>query len=505
MKHMKKLASLLLALVMVMGLATTAFAAGETGTITINNAVVGQTYTVYQILDLESYSDVSNTDQDNLENPTGGNYAYKATVAWSNLINSDAIKGVYVNVDAQGYVTWKDSADAAAFAKLAQAYAKTNNIISQGTKTATAAEGSAATTTVTFADLDLGYYLVDSTLGTLCSLDTTNPSVTIQEKNTAPTNKKEVQEDFTDSYGSVNDADIGDTVNFKSTITLPKGSENIVFHDTMSSGLALDTASIKVYTDANMTTELAAGNYTVATSGLTDGCTFEVSFNQTYLNGLTAESTTVYVKYAATINSTAVVGGSGNSNTSKVSYGDKNNTKTTPGSTTTTYTWSFDVLKYANGDKSKVLADAQFVLLNNNKDKVATIVNGKLTGWANVPTADDDGNITWPENTTLTTDSDGKIAIAGLDADTYYLREIAAPAGYNKLATDVPVTITPTKSNDGTSMSLTSVTAEVENKSGSELPSTGGMGTTIFYVLGGILVVGAAILLITKKRMGAEK
>ena len=164
MKRFKKLAGLMLALVMVLAMALPAFAEGETGSITINDAVVGQTYTVYQILDLESYNASANA------------YAYKATTAWNTFINSDAIKGTYVEVDTQGYVTWKTGADAAAFAKAAQKYAKDNSIANQGSVTAT-------TTTVSFTGLDLGYYLVDTTLGTLCSLDTTNPDVVMEEKN----------------------------------------------------------------------------------------------------------------------------------------------------------------------------------------------------------------------------------------------------------------------------------------------------------------------------------
>ena len=115
MKLTNKLAGILLALAMVLGIAATAFAEGETGSITIYDAAVGQTYTIYQILDLESY------------NNKAGAYAYKATTAWNTFINSGAIKGIYVEVDAQGYVTWKDGADAAAFAKAAQKYAKDNS------------------------------------------------------------------------------------------------------------------------------------------------------------------------------------------------------------------------------------------------------------------------------------------------------------------------------------------------------------------------------------------
>ena len=98
-----------------------------------------------------------------------------------------------------------------------------------------------------------------------------------------------------------------------------------------------------------------------------------------------------------------------------------------------------------------------------------------------------------------------KLNFKGLDSGTYYLREIEAPNGYNKLADDEEVKIEPTTDTENNKMSLAAVTAEINNNSGSELPSTGGMGTTIFYVLGSILLFGAAVLLITKKRMNGNK
>lgn len=487
MKTIKKMLAMLLAAVMLLAMSATAFAAQEGeltgGSITINDAVTGQTYKIYQLLYLEGY------------NATYNAYSYKANSAWEDWLKTQE---KYVKFDGQGYVTWVENADVEVFAKDAQAYAKDNNI-EPGADAVTATG-----TTVKFENLKLGYYLVDTTLGTLCSLDTTNPDVVMEEKNEAPSNEKSVEEDSNGEYGSVNDADIGQTVNYKSTVTLPKGSENVVFHDTMSSGLTLDEKSIKVYIDENLENELAADKYTLKNTGLTDGCTFEVSFSQTYLNELTATAT-VYVVYSATINGKAVVAGEGNSNTSKLSYGDESNTKTTPDSTTKTYTWSFDVLKYGNGDKSKVLKDAQFVLLNSDKNMVATIVNGKLTGWVTAPAAGTDGTITWPANVALTTNEQGKINIAGLDADTYYLREIKAPDGYNKLTADTEVKIESTTSEDGKTLTLTPVTAEVDNKAGVELPSTGGMGTTIFYILGAVMVVGAGILLVVRRRMSVEK
>lgn len=480
---MKKILGVSMALILLLAMAGTALAANDTGSITINDAVVGQTYTIYQILDLESYNTSSNA------------YAYKATEAWADFISSETIKETYVNVDSQGYVTWVEGADAAAFAKAAQKYAKDNSIAEQGTTTATS-------TTVSFTNLDLGYYLVDTTLGTLCALDTTNPNVVMEEKNEVPQNVKTVEEDSTGNYGEENDADIGQTVNFKSTITAQAGAENYVFHDTMSAGL---TYTGVTGVTLNGTT-VDASNYTVVTQGLTDGCTFEVRFTQAFCDTLKKDDVIV-ISYAATLNENAKVGIEGNPNSSKLSYGDSSTTdkNVTPPSETKTYTWDMEVLKYANGDETKVLKDAQFVLLNSSKDKVATVVNGKFASWVAVPKAAEDGTITWPTNTVLTTGEDGKIVIKGLDADTYYLREVKAPDGYNKLAADVEVRISgATKGEDG-QLTYTTVVAKVNNQSGTELPSTGGIGTTIFYVIGAALVIGAIVILVAKKRAGAEK
>ena len=471
---MKKILSIALVLILML---TVAFAETTGGSITINDAVVGQTYTIYQILDLESYNASANA------------YAYKATTAWNSFINSDAIKGTYVEVDAQGYVTWKDGADAAAFAKAAQEYAKKNSIANQGSVT--------ATTTVSFTGLDLGYYLVDSTLGTLCSLDTTNPNVVMQEKNEVPTNVKTVQEDSTNNYGDKNDADIGQTVNFKSTITAQAGAENYVFHDKMSAGLTY-TGVTGITLNG---TAVDASNYTVVTTGLTDGCTFEVRFTQAFCDTLKANDQIV-ISYTATLNENAVIAGDGNPNTSKVSYGDSSNTKYTPDSQTKTYTWDVDVFKYTmDGETETALAGATFTLSKNadGSNPIALVSEGNNV--YRVAKTGETGTVT-----EITTDATGKFTIKGLDADTYYLTETQAPAGYNKLAGPVTIVIGENGVVNGTTEATQGVdVVKVLNQSGTELPSTGGIGTTIFYVIGAALVIGAIVVLIAKKRAGSEK
>ncbi len=489
MKQVRKLASVLLALVMALALTATAFAAQEGtltgGSITINDAVPGQTYKAYQILYLESY------------NKDSGAYAYKANSAWETWLKTQT---AYVSFDTQGYVTWVEGADAAAFAKLAQAEAtKTGSTISaDATATAPAAAEGATYSTVMFENLKLGYYLVDTTLGTLCSLDTTNPNVVMEEKNEVPTNVKTVEEDSTGNYGEKNDADIGQTVNFKSTITAQAGAENYVFHDTMSTGLTY-TGVTGITLNG---TAVDASNYTVVTEGLTDDCTFEVRFTQTFCDTLKANDQ-IAISYTATLNENAVIAGEGNPNTSKLSYGDKGDEShtpsgTTPPSTTTTYTWDVDVFKYTmNGETETALAGAKFTLSKNadGSNPIALVSEGNNV--YRVAKTGETGTVT-----EITTDTTGKFTIKGLDADTYYLTETAAPAGYNKLAGPVTIVIGENGVVNGTTEAPQGVDeVKVLNQSGTELPSTGGIGTTLFYVVGGVLVVGAAVLLVTKKRM----
>lgn len=493
MKGMKKLASFVLALVMVLSMTTTAFAAMEGqlngGSITINDAVPGQTYNAYQILYLESYNPGKPNEDGTV---TGAAYSYKANSAWGDWLKTQT---AYVKFDDQGYVTWVDGADAAAFAELAQAQLA-GKAVDAAAVASEVAEGETYST-VTLENLKLGYYLVDTTLGTLCSLDTTNPNVTMEEKNEAPTVTKEVQEDSTSEWGETNDADINQVVNYKATITVQTGAENYILHDTMSEGLTYTgVTSVKIGDNA-----VGAENYTVTKTG-TCGCTFEVEFNNTYIATLPA-GTQIEVEYSAKLNENAVVGLPGNANEIKLQYGDENKPSYTPVDKTITYTWDTKVIKYTTKDKKEILLSGAIFKLSTDEAgntvlKFHNLGENKYEVCADIA-------CTKEHVTEITTDSTGTFLIEGLDAGTYYLTETKAPDGYNKLATPVTVTITGATTGEDGKLTYTTLENKVENKTGAELPSTGGMGTTLFYVVGGILVVAALVLLVTKKRMSVEK
>lgn len=480
MKLSRKILSLVLALVMVMGLAATAFAVGDEetttkGSITITNALGGETYHAYRILDLESYDAEKKI------------YAYKANPAWEEWLKTQK---KYVSINDQGYVTWVEGARVADFAKAAKG--QLSGKTADGSVKPTA-DGPAA-----ISNLELGYYLVDSTVGALCELNTTKPGVEITDKNPAPTIEKKVQEDSDDNWGDVNDADIDQTVNFKSTVSAKPGARKYVVHDKMVSQLEfVSVTSIEVGgTTLNVGAEK---DYTVETTGLTDDCTFHIVFTESYLNSITAD-TDIVINYTAKLTSEAVAG-TGYVNETWLDYGDNQHTEH---DTTTTYTWKLPIYKYhMNGENKTALAGAEFILYKGSEKtnrKYALVTDGKLTGWTEEET----------QAAKLVSGDDGKIAVEGLDADIYYLEETKAPRGYNKLAGPVTVEISHTVIDEGAHMTNTLEQdatvvekVEIENKSGTELPSTGGIGTTIFYVLGSILVIGAVVLLITKKRMSA--
>lgn len=498
MKLIKKIAAIMLSVIMVLGMASVVSAGeGETaaptgnGKITITNAIPSQTYKIYRILELESY------------NTTTENYAYKATATWKPFIESNEIKDVYVTIN-DGYVTWKDNADVATFAKKALAYANTQNHIINSDKSqiAPAAAAGATTSTVAFSDLPLGYYLVDSSAGALCSLNTTATEATIQEKNGVPSVEKKVQEDSkvnaTDEWGKSNTADIGQTVNFQTTITAQPGAQNYVLHDKMDERLTLTDGSVAVKFKSGETEKNLIENteYTLTTSGLADGCAFEITFIQSFCNTL-AKDDKIIVTYSATLDDGAVPK-TEYKNETWLKYGDNNETNH---DTTKTKTFEMPVFKYTkDGTKEKALEGAIFTLSKDQNgtdpiNLVKTSAENAAEGTYRVAKTGETGV------TTVTTPSSGKFTIKGLDADTYYLTETKQPAGYNKLKEPVTVVI----AEDGTITVGTNKTpvdeVKVLNNTGTILPTTGGNGTSLIYFLGAVLALVSGVVLITKQRM----
>lgn len=462
MKKIKKTLSLLLLLVLSLAQVGNVKADGTKGTITINNAIVNETYSIYRILDLETYDAQNN------------HYIYRANTKWEAFINDASKGGKYLeakNENGNTYYVWKENADQVKFTEEAIAYAKANSIEAEAFKTATS-------TTVKFTELDLGYYLVSSSVGSLLHLTTTNPNGEINEKNTIkPEVDKEVKENSTGVYGKENDATIGDTVEFKSTITTGAGFKDYVLYDKMSTGLTLNPGSIKAYViDNNDEVAIDEQYYTVNEN--VAGYTFTVTFDNEFI-AKQPRNTKIVVKYTATLNENATIEGTGNTNETNLKYGND----TTETKKTTTYTYKFN-LKKTDADENEIKG-AEFKLYKDNKE-ILVVLENEADSIYRVAVAGETG----------VTIKVGHATIKGLDAGTYYLEEVVSPEGYNKLTSKQKVEVKG-KNNDN-SFHINDIS--VVNYTGSLLPETGGIGTMLFITFGLILILGFGLLLVTKLR-----
>ncbi len=338
---------------------------------------------------------------------------------------------------------------------------------------------------LTITDLDPGYYFVSTTTGTLCSLDTNDRDIIIYDKNQKPTITKQVQENSTGAFGATNDANIGDTVVFRVTINAKQGAQDYILYDTLTNMSFVEVTQVTKNGDE------VADTTAYSVQAAEDHKSFTVDFSDSFESGI-ASGDEIVVTYKATIDETAVIAGEGNLNTVVLHYGANNSTVQQQ---TRTFVWEIDIFKYTGASKTG-LSNAKFVFSTTNDVSGGVHLNGTYPDFLFNSNSEGDATV-------ITTDNTGKFNIKGLDAGTYYLFETEAPAGYNQLPEPIQITISSTvDSNDQTKRTVSVIPAlntsgelEIENQSGTVLPSTGGVGTTGYYIFGGLLAVGATLVL----------
>ena len=497
MKRTRKLASLLLALVMVFALATAAFAqdvpgSGGKGSITISNAAKGETYTIYKLFDATV-------------NVDGSSIAYTGDIPGS--------LSEYFEKDANGYISATSAAkNGENMSDGLKAALKTWTATAPATSTAVS-DGSA----LNFNGLFFGYYVVTTTQGDhVISVDSTMPNVTIVDKNSS------TPKDLSKTASS-NDVSIGDTVtytvSFKTSNYYGAGTEakeivSYTIEDTLPEFLSnVTVTSIIVDNDGSDTT---TNDRTTVTDQFADKKIVIDWYDETNNQFLYDNGATVTITYTAVVTDKAAIDGIGNTNKVTVTWTTKGPEQPEPKSMETNetiFTYAIALKKVNNEGKALPGAVFQFPFYV----KSTADANGAYI-YAGTEAAEGLTN-------QITTPDSGVIVVKGVKTGSYDITEVTAPAGYNKLT--APVTVEAVKTNSTTthtivyldkdgnkveeSAKVTEVKVDIDtiaatavvvvNKAGTELPSTGGMGTTVFYVLGAVLVVGAGVLLVTKKRM----
>lgn len=507
MKRVKRVLALLAAFALVLAMAVPAWAEGAeaTYTLTINNA--NGTYEAYQIFS----GDLS-------EKEAGKKVL--SNIQWGSGVDATKVVGVNAATKAESLTT----------ADIAESFAE--DLVSNSKLSSVKATAPAKNGTAVFTGLSAGYYLVKNS-----SIDSGKTytdfilevvgNTTANHKGDVPDVEKKVEEknDSTGAattWGATADYDVGDEINFELTGTLPESygryaNYKYVFHDTMTH-MTYKDGSVKVYYVKGGNTTRNEINSGFASTWDNGAKKLTVTFDdlKTAVPRL-AHGDKIVVTYTATLDANAVVGGNGNPNKVKLEYSNNPNgdgTGETPEKTVVVFTYKTIINKVTKGtDGNNVpLAGAEFTL-----SKFIASESGSDTVTVN----DTEYHGTWNRGVTVTPTNTGNIAnvftFSGLDAGIYRLTETKTPEGYNTIdpvyfeivATnnETKVTSMEGKAVNGSEISFTanetsgSLSADVINNAGTTLPSTGGMGTTVFYVVGGGLMAVAVVLLVTKKRM----
>lgn len=488
MKLFKKLASFILVFAMVMAIAMPSVVmAADNGSITILGAKDSHTFEAYQIF----AGEVSGKTLSDIEWGSGVNDEGKSKLG-SAKDNAEKLK---------------NEIDAKDFAYKVAKYLGTP-----------AGESTRDGKDYKIENLSPGYYLVKDKDDTVPEAEAYTKFILkvvgaaeVKVKSEVPTSQKKVK-DTNDTTGTTTgwqdsaDYDINDQVPFQLTGTVAKdfsdykGAYKLVFHDKESPGLTFNQGSVEVYVDG---TKIVTG-YTVKTTGLEDGCSFEVVFDDLKQIGSVRNGSVITVEYTSKLNDKAEIGSAGNPNEMRMEFSNNPNVEQNG---TTTYTpwdkvivFTYKTIINKVDSENQPLAGAAFKLEKVNKDGSIKLVREC--------TADD------------TTTS---FAFEGLDDGQYILTETVTPEGYNTMD---PITfeITATHDVESSNPTLTelsgnkvtgeieftvsqdagSLTADVVNNKGSELPSTGGMGTTVLYAAGTLMILAAAAFLVMKKKADSK-
>lgn len=505
MKLIKKIAAIMFAFMMVFSLSTNVKAGSgdntRKGSIKISNVKNGETYKIYRILDLDSY-EYSDENNENKE----GNYSYtlkqdgtdvKNANQWQNFVkdNADGHGSNFFKLTDEKYVTAKTT-DGEKIAIAALKYVQEHTTIEADDSYTATEDG-----THTFGNLPLGYYLVESTVSALCSLDTTNPNQTIKVKYEEPTVTKKIVDN---QKGLVDNttANIGDKITYHVTIPVKKGATKYVFYDKLDTGL-------KYYKDQQLGNKFSVAvdstqEHTNGTQGVDYTLTldaneqaFTIKFEDSFLQKISVGKD-ITLTYIAIVTNEAPMNTAIN-NKAYLKYG--NNQQTTE-STTSVFTYQIPVYKYTGEvGNEQALSGATFKLYKN------------LVETDNLLKFDEKNGDVYRYNpkagvTDLVSGTTGYIKLNGLSAGTYYLEETKAPNGYNK--SEKPIKVVITQGTGGKPVIHVDAdtdrvdTVKVKNNTGTILPSTGGMGTTLIYLIGGALVLGSGFVLANKKRAKAK-
>ena len=482
MNNVKKIFALLIAMVMVFAMSTSVFAAAD-GSITIQNTVKDSTYNVYKVFDATYSGDKVAYSYD------GSNATFLAALqADSSPFNCKA-------ATSGGYaISVKDGvADSAILDFIKDQEGNFGNAVATLT-------GDGDTQTVS--NLAYGYYYITTTTGTLVTVDSALKDVTVIDKNEVipPPDKAEqvANGTWTEEPTSGNEsttANIGDTVNYKVTGTFNRyqGEElvtKITFTDTMSEGLTSNKdVAIKINGTAVSVTPTYSNNdrtWTVEITTATVADDGTITFNYD-------TPSTYEITYSAVINENAKIADPEN-NTFTLKYNDE------AGKSDTTEVVSYQIKLIKHDGTDKGLAGAKFKLYDAETDgnEIPVVLVAKdTTGYGTKDSTVD--NVyrhakTGEDGVEMVTGITGVIVVQGLANGTYYFEETEAPEGFNKL----------TARTDATTINGDNGEIKVVNQSGTELPSTGGIGTTIFYVVGALLVVGAGVVLVTRRKVDGE-